>query len=107
MSEASEQGAIDRTPDGDGGDRQTDGGDVGGRSCETFVGGASEGSGEDDQLPRPVGRPSDYGETKRTRTIRLTNRHWELWGKAAYPETKTKWLERHLDEHADKIEQKE
>jgi hypothetical protein len=77
MSEASEQGAIDSTPDGDGGDRQTDSRNMGGRSCEADSRDAQTGSATDDQSARSVGRPSDYGETKRTRTIRLTNRHWE------------------------------
>ena len=104
MSEAPETGGGDQVFSGERGDRQTDGGNMGGRSCEVDSGDAQDGSTTDDQSTRAVGRPSDYGEIKKTHTIRLTDRHWSLWGKAAHPENRTRWLEKHLDEHADKIE---
>ena len=104
MSDSSQSGANNQTPDEKRGDSPTNSGDVGGRARKADIRNTPESSDADDNGAKSLGRPSDYGSPKRTRTIRLTDAHWELWRRAAYPQARTPWLESHLEQNKDKIQ---
>lgn len=52
-----------------------------------------------------LGRSLDFSQVKKTRSIGMTDDHYELWRKAAHPKSRSHWLAEHLEEHKERIEQ--